>query len=313
MPKSINFSPFYRLHKKESLAKLLGISLKEILKIIHILKITPHKYYNVFTSYKNPNKPRLVEEPLDDLKEIHSRIKNLLMRTNVPEWLISGQKGKNIVHNAIPHLNSNFVTCIDIEKFYKSTSRERVFQSFLYEFKTSPDVAYLLTELIMYHDIKTNKCFIPTGSPCSQIVAFWAYYHTFIDVFNYISSIGMKMTLYVDDLTLSFNRPISRQIITNINNRFKSVGLSLKLSKLKTYGPSQYKVITGNCITPKNQLIPTRKLRKEISESVRNKKLKELSIRELRRISGKIAATHQQNPNTFKSLQSKIQKLIRKK
>lgn len=308
--KSIEFSPFYRLQKKSSLATLLRVALKEITKMVGVLNTNPHQYYNVFKTYDNPTKSRLIEEPLGNLKKIHSRIKNLLMRTETPEWLISGKKGKSIVDNALPHLTARFVTCVDIEKFYKSTSKERILQTFLYTFKTSSDVARLLTNLIMYHDVKADKYFVPTGSPCSQIVAFWAYYHTFMDIADYVSSLGIKMTLYVDDLTLSFDKRISRQVITNLNNRLKSVGLSLKLSKIKVYGPSQYKTITGNCITPNNKLIPTRKLRKEISEAVRNKKLKDLSIGELRRINGKISATHQQDPNTFRLLQYKIQKLL---
>ena len=312
-PKSLEFSPFYRLQKKSSLATLLRVPLKKIIKIVSILNTIPEKYYNVFTSYDNPKKPRVIEEPRDNLKKIHSRIKTLLMRTETPEWLISGKKGKSIVDNALPHLTAQFVTCVDIEKFYKSTSRERILQTFIYTFKTSSDVAHLLTNLIMYYDVKADKYFVPTGSPCSQTVAFWAYYHTFTDIAAYVSSLGIKMTLYVDDLTLSFDKRISRQTITNINNRLKSVGLSLKLSKIKVYGPSQYKVITGNCITPDNKLMPTRKLKKEISEAVRNKKLEDLSVRELRRINGQISATHQQDPSTFKPLQFKIQKLLQEK
>lgn len=256
-------------------------------------------------------KKRAVEEPIKDLKRLHNRIKNLLARTETPKWLISGKKGKSIVDNAHPHINAKFVTCVDVEKFYKNVAWERVFQMFLYTFHTSPDVAYWLTELIMYYDPKTERYFIPTGSPCSQIVAFWAYYQTFNDIARYVESLGLTMTLYVDDLTLSLNKPISKSIISNINKRLKSVGLSLKLSKIKQYGPSHYKVITGNCITPDNKLIPTRKLRKQISESVRNKKLKDLSLRTLRNINGKISATHLQDSNTFKSLQRKVQKQIK--
>ncbi len=121
------------------------------------------------------------------------------------------------------------------------------------------------------------------------------------------------MTLYVDDLTLSFNRPIPSRIINNINNRLKSVGLSLKLSKIKHYGPQHYKVVTGNCITPKHQLAPTNKLRRDISNMVNNKKLASFTLHQLRALNGKIAATHLQSPDTFLPLRGKVKKILKNK
>lgn len=311
MTKTIAYSPFFHLQAKKKLSTLLGLSVGEIKAIVKTLTVSPDKYYNVFTL--NPNtKPRQVEEPVEPLKTLHARIKNLFMRTEVPTWLISGQKGKNITDNARPHIDADFVSCADIEKFYKHVARERVYQMFLYTFKTSPDVAYLLTELIMYHDAQTGQYFIPTGSPCSQVVAFWAYYQTFNNISDYVTQLGMTMTLYVDDLTLSLNRPIPSRIINNINNRLKSVGLSLKLSKIKHYGPQDYKVITGNCITPKHELVPTSRLRRSISDMVKNKKLADLTIQQLRTLNGKIAATHLQKPNTFLPLHGKTKKILKK-
>ncbi|WP_428059597.1 reverse transcriptase family protein [Candidatus Avelusimicrobium faecicola] len=308
----LNHSPFFHLQAKKSLVTLLNSSVKEIKDVLRALKSNPNEYYHVFTIRQN-GKERQVEEPIKNLKHLHSRIKNLLVRTETPQWLISGKKGKSIVDNAHPHINAKFVTCVDVEKFYKNVAWERVFQMFLYTFYTSPDVAYWLTKLIMYYDPKTERYFIPTGSPCSQIVAFWAYYQTFNDIARYVESLGLTMTLYVDDLTLSLNKPISKSIISNINKRLKSVGLSLKLSKIKQYGPSHYKVITGNCITPGHNLVPTRKLRYDISKMVRNKKLSSLTIRELRTLSGKIAATHLQDPTTFACLYAKTRAILKAK
>lgn len=311
-PTPLNHSPFFRLQAKKKLATLLNSSVKEIKDILQTLDFNPNEYYHVFMLYQH-GKGRQVEEPIKNLKRLHGRIKNLLARTETPKWLISGQKGKSIVDNARPHINAKFVTCMDIEKFYKNVEWDRVFQMFLYTFYTSPDVAYWLTNLIMYYDPKTKRYFIPTGSPCSQIVAFWAYYQTFNNIAMYAENLGLTMTLYVDDLTLSFNKTISKCIISNINKRLKSVGLSLKLSKIKQYGPFHYKVVTGNCITPDHKLVPTRKLRYDINKMVSNKKLTSLTIHQLRTLNGKIAATHLQDPTTFACLYAKTKKILRAK
>ncbi len=312
IPTPLNHSPFFHLQAKKSLATLLNSSVKEIKDILQTLESNPQEYYHIFMLHQH-GKERQVEEPIKNLKRLHSRIKNLLARTETPQWLISGQKGKSIVDNARPHINAKFVTCVDIEKFYKNVAWERVFQMFLHTFKTSPDVAYWLTKLIMYYDPKTKRYFIPTGSPCSQIVSFWAYYQTFDDIAAYVEKLGLTMTLYVDDLTLSLDKTITKSIISNINSRLKSVGLSLKLSKIKQYGPSHYKVITGNCITPEHKLVPTRKLRYNISRMVRNRKLTSLTVRELRTLRGKISATHLQDPNTFTCLYAKTKKMLKTK
>ena len=306
--KPIESSPFFRLKSKKKLSTLLGVSSREISAIIKMLDKDITCYYSVFPI----DKKRQAEAPIGKLKRIHSRIKSLLSRTQTPSWLISGKKGKSIKDNALPHINANFVTCVDIEKFYKNVSLERVYQLFLHTFGTSPDVAYLLTKLVMYHD-ELDRYFIPTGSPCSQMIAFWAYYQTFSDIADYILKLGLTMTLYVDDLTLSFKWRISRKVTNNINLRLKRVGLSLKSSKIKRYGPHQHKVITGNCITPTHQLIPTRHLRREISNLVKNQRLSSLSPKQLKTIQGKIAATHLQDPNTFVQLDRKIKKLLKTK
>ena len=157
-PKPIAYSPFFCLQAKKTLAKLLGLSIAEIKAMVATLKKHPDEYYHVFM-LNQKGKRRQVEEPTKILKVLHGRINNLFMRTEVPTWLISGQKGKNITDNARPHVDADFVSCVDIEKFYKHVARERVYQMFLYTFNTSEDVAYLLTELIMYNDIKTGRYF----------------------------------------------------------------------------------------------------------------------------------------------------------
>ena len=61
---------------------------------------------------------------------------------------------------------------------------------------TSPDVAKLLSDI-------TTLNYIPTGSPSSQILAYFAYEEMFINMFNVSQEFNCKMTLYVDDLTFS--------------------------------------------------------------------------------------------------------------
>lgn len=73
---------------------------------------------------------------------------------------------------------------------------------------TSPDVAKLLSDI-------TTLNYIPTGSPSSQILAYFAYEEMFINMFNVSQEFNCKMTLYVDDLTFSKGNSFNYQKLIN--------------------------------------------------------------------------------------------------
>ena len=102
-------------------------------------------------------------------------------------------KEKSYLDNAHYHIGAQYVCTTDIRSFYNNCSRDRVYQ-FLQKLLTSPDVAKLLSDI-------TTLNYIPTGSPSSQILAYFAYEEMFINMFNVSQEFNCKMTLYVDDLT----------------------------------------------------------------------------------------------------------------
>ena len=79
---------------------------------------------------------------------------------------------------------------------------------FLQKLLTSPDVAKLLSDI-------TTLNYIPTGSPSSQILAYFAYEEMFINMFNVSQEFNCKMTLYVDDLTFSKGNSFNYQKLIN--------------------------------------------------------------------------------------------------
>ncbi|MCG2725840.1 MAG: hypothetical protein L6420_06225 [Elusimicrobia bacterium] len=189
----IERSPLYNLSNKRTLTKLLNTDKKSIESL---LKNTAYKVYL-------NKKKRLIEEPFPELKKIQSKLNNLLQKIETPSWLKSGKKGMKITDNANIHIKNPYIVCVDIESFYKSVARDKIFQNFKYTFKMTDDVAWLLTNIVVFKDQKPNKYgsyfYIPTGTPCSQLVAYWTYKKTFDDIlesgtllcfFNIISGIG---------------------------------------------------------------------------------------------------------------------------
>ena len=146
-------------------------------------------------------------------------------------------------------MNGKYVLTIDIKKFYDNCTREPVYQFFVQKLKTSPDVAEILTNIITYSGG------IPTGCPTSQLMAFYAYSDMFSEISDLAKQCGCKFTLYVDDMTFSSTKPFSpNQLRQMIDCVLRKYGHKPKYPKVKYYGPSDYKPITGTVVTPEQSL-----------------------------------------------------------
>ena len=125
--------------------------------------------------------------------------------------------------------------------------------------KTSPDVAKKLTDIITYNGG------IPTGCPTSQIMAFYAYSDMFSEISDLAKQFGCKFTLYVDDMTFSSKEPFSPdQLSQMIDCVLRKYGHKPKYRKVRYYGPSDYKPITGTVVTPEHSLVVPNGLQKTI-------------------------------------------------
>lgn len=82
-------------------------------------------------------------------------------------------------------------------------------------------------------------------------MAFYAYSDMFSEIADAAKQCSCKFTLYVDDMTFSSKEPFSpdrlRQMIDCILRKY---GHKPKYSKVKYYGFSDYKPITGTIVTP---------------------------------------------------------------
>lgn len=125
--------------------------------------------------------------------------------------------------------------------------------------KTSLDVAKELTDIITYNGG------IPTGCPTSQLMAFYAYFDMFSEISDFAKQYGCKFTLYVDDMTFSSKKPFSpNQFSQIIDCILRKYGHKPKYRKIKYYGPSDYKPITGTVVTPDHYLVVPNDLQNRI-------------------------------------------------
>lgn len=230
-------SVLYNLKSKNKLAKLIGLSLKE-LKILQ-----SDEFYSCFQVENG----RKIQYPQNDLYIVHKYVNKLLSRIEVPDYLHSGRKKHSSITNAKSHLFSQYKTLtIDIEKFFPSTLAKKVFNFFFYIMKQSSDVANLLTNLLTYNG------YVPTGSPVSMNLAFFANINLFNELHSFSTNRSCKMTVFVDDLTFT-GKAINNNFLLHVEKIIVKHDLKIKADKTHIFNENSPKFITG--IVVKNNKI----------------------------------------------------------
>lgn len=256
---AIDQSPIYKLCSKRKFATILQIEYDSLLHANDFIN------YTVSEIEKASGGFRTIYDPCRELKQVQRRIKNLLSRISIPNWVFSGCKGVCHVDNGKYHEHSVYFIQSDLHAFYDSCSRESVYRLFKDRFKCSSDVSALLSDLTTL-TLEDGSTVIPTGSPCAQLVAFLAYQDMFNELHNLASNHDYKFSLYVDDLTFSSKTPFSNPAIfkKKLLQIVKRYGHSLSLSKTAYRGADETKIVTGVAITKEGVSAIPNKLRYKI-------------------------------------------------
>ena len=238
--------------------KYLAFVLKEERSLLKEISKNPQEFYRFApkTIEKNgKKKTRNIEEPNFILKPIHRKIHILLSEIPAPDYLFSKKKSSCVL-NAKAHVNCHGSTLnIDIENFFPSTSRIRVQQFFGYFLQYPRDMADFMA------DICTVNNHIPTGSPLSLMLAFWANKPMFDELNKLAASRKIKMTIYVDDISftgVAVNDSFKNKV-TEIVNRYNH---SINPDKVRFFS-EKLRFINGIAVS-KDGLRPSNKLSKEI-------------------------------------------------
>jgi len=240
-------SPLFKLRRKRRLAELLGISLPELRKLTK-----SDGLYREFSQKKADGGVRDIEAPARDLKVVQARLSRLLSRIAAPEYLYCPVKRRSYVTNAAKHRGQRVIRCLDVRKYFPSTSSRRVFWFFRQVLKCEDDVAATLTSLVTY------RGHLPTGSPVSPILAYFAH----LDVWEAISVIcashGYRLSVYVDDATIS-GAKLDPKVIWEIKERIHASGLRYHKEKRFIGRAAE---VTGVIIDGDKLVVPHRQHRK---------------------------------------------------
>lgn len=179
---------------------------------------------------------RPINAPTKHLKVLQSKILNrVLYSFKLPEYFFGGIKGKDAVLNARIHQGNKFFFQTDLKDFYPSIHHTRVEKS-LRNIGFYPDVARIITRIC------TKEGAIPQGCPTSSYLAALVVYDCANDLFEKYISEKFKVTLYVDDLTISSPVDFKHKSV-EILNELRARGLKINFDKTKYY--SKNPIVTG--------------------------------------------------------------------
>ena len=241
---AIHQSPFFKLLGKGQLEKILGTDLSKIDRLLG------EENYRVWMNKRD----REIQQPTRWLAVVHRRIATLLSRIEVPDYLFS-RKGQSYVGNGKQHIGNVPVAKTDISKFYPSTTRIMVRDTFKKHFQCAHDIANLLADICCY------KGRLPTGSPISGYVAFFASKAMFDEILILAQSANTRMTVYVDDVTLS-GPSATKRLISEVRQVIRRNGLKTKQLKTKTFPANAVKPITGTVVAGEEIRLPNARHKK---------------------------------------------------
>ncbi|MCX6269641.1 MAG: reverse transcriptase family protein [Bacteroidetes bacterium] len=148
---------------------------------------------------------------------------------------------RNIYTNAARHLGKKYLLNIDIDNFFYQVDIPKVSNIFnnyrMFSFDTETEK--LMTRLVTYRGR------LPMGSPASPPLSNFATIGPDHDLLAWARGSGFVYTRYVDDLSFSSNMPISQTHFSQISEILQSHRFLADPDKIKWFGKSDLKEITG--------------------------------------------------------------------
>ena len=185
-----------------------------------------------------PSKLRDIDNPLEELKGVQSKIlKRLLLPVELPGFLFGAVPKKSILHHATTHLGAAVVVKMDIKSYYPNITSHHVYRVWRGVLGCSPEVASLLTRLTTcaYH--------LPQGAPTSPALANLLLASIYGPVLAACSEKHLTASAWVDDLTFSGDN--AREVIETVRQVLAANGFKDSRRKRAILGPRDTKVITG--------------------------------------------------------------------
>ncbi len=202
------------------------------------------RMYSPFTLVqikKGRRKERPIDNPLEPLKLVQTRIKRrLLDPVTLPSFMCGGVRKRSTQTNARKHVRQPEVVALDIRKFFGSVTNNQVAEMWRARFGASSEVVYLLTRLTTYHG------HLPQGAPTSTALANLVILPGIERLYDWCRSQDMNLTIYVDDITVSGRE--ARRSIPVAAHAVSRAGFKLARDKVKVMPSHARQEVTGHTV-----------------------------------------------------------------
>lgn len=155
------------------------------------------KFYRSFSIQKRCGGERRIDEPLPSLREIQRWIyENVLLRVEPSRAAKAFFPGRTLAESARLHIGQGFVLKMDIQDFFPSISRRRVFGLFR-TFGYSSTVAGMLSRLCCLNEA------LPQGAPTSPAISNLILRRADKRILQFCRARGLRYSRYADDFSIS--------------------------------------------------------------------------------------------------------------
>lgn len=306
--------PFYRHAPIKDLDGLCRTLQVERASIIRICCEASDRYRPVWVTRKG--KRRQTWDAHDELKTLQALIQCKLLKTvDMPDYLHGSLPKRDASSNAGKHIGAKIVINEDVRDFFPSISVEKVYQIWTEVFRFGPEAAYALTLLT------TKDGYVPQGAKTSSYLANLAFFREEPDMVEFLSRRGIRYTRYVDDMSISAKRFVTRKeqtrLIAIIFRTLGVAGFEAKRSKHNIDTSGQQMTVTGLLVNAKTSLpVDQRSVIRAQVENLTEEALlaqhTDKYKKKYNQASGKVAAMQRHHPGQGAQLREKLRSITPK-
>jgi len=216
------------------------------------------KNYLSYPISKKSGKKRWLDAPLDELKEIQSRILySFLYNFSAHDAAVGFVSGIGVADGALRHLGRDALLCMDLSNFFNSIKTANVYKLGFSLFnrykKIEPSFTFTREDLKVFVKLVTYKGQLPQGSPTSPALANLYCIALDHNLSTYSEIHGLLYTRYADDLTFSHSDKSEKMgtHIKPITEFIEMADLKVNPKKTRIRKPNQRMSITGVVVNKK--------------------------------------------------------------
>ncbi len=233
----------------DELSKAIGISTQEM----WFTTSSKQTRYTHYTQRKSNGALRHIYAPDKQLKKVqYAVLRGALDLIELPNYLWAFERGKSVVDMARLHTGKTIVFSWDIKDYFTSIHQDLL--EGLLQTYYDPQVAKYISELGTY------KFFVPQGSLISPKLANIVTARTFgPDLETYFLARGGVFSVYADDITVSFRRPVllpeAQEFTVAVASSLLSHGFRLNRSKTKFMPKYKRQYVCGIVVNEKSTIL----------------------------------------------------------